>query len=226
MFYIGSFAFYKSNIRKIGLPASLFAISPYTFDECPDLKSVRIPMGVYKIGEKAFFRCGKLSYVWLPAGLKMIEEQAFADCTGLVDISIPDSVTGIGKNVFGETFRGSKGVPVVIRQMKITIGCEQSSVAQAYARENGLALERFERGTVDAEPNPAVFLVKRNNIVKSLTSLQEAEEDIVQVCGLSAVDELYYESADSRVFQSDDPPVYDKLRSQKSYKDPYLLSEA
>lgn len=226
VFYIGSFAFYKSKIKKIGLPASLFAISPYTFDECPDLKSVQIPIGVYKIGEKAFFRCKKLSYVWLPAGLKRIDEQAFADCTGLVDVSIPDSVTEIGKNVFGETFQGSEGVPVVIRQMKITIGCEQGSAAQAYARKYGLALERFERGTVDAELNPVVFLVKRNSFVKSLASMQEAEEDIVRECGLSTVDDLYYEKEDTRVFRSDNPAAAYKMHGQNISKDSYMLSEA
>ena len=226
VFYIGQFTFYKSKIKEICLPASLYAISPYAFVECQNLKSVRIPEGISKIGKKSFFRCRKLSYVSLPNGLQKIEEQAFADCTGLVDISIPGSVKEIGKDVFGETYKVSSGVPLIKQQMKITIGCGQGSVAQDYARANGLALERCERDTGGIELNPAVYLVKRNDISKKREPLQNAEEDIVRTCGLSTADVLYYEKADSRVFQSADPGVVDIVHGQSILNDPYMLSEA
>lgn len=87
-----------------------------------------IPFGVTYIGKRAFRGCLSLESVTIPESAVSVGSRAFDGCAALKSVIIPAGVTSIGERAFfvceGLTIHGSPG-----------------SVAEAYARENGIKFE-------------------------------------------------------------------------------------
>lgn len=95
-----------------------------------ELTSVSLPSTLKTIGSYAFYCCEDLTSVILPDGLESIGEMAFNNCTALANIFIPSSVTHIGSNCF----YGCADAFAIV--------CEEGSVAEQYAQENGYTVQR------------------------------------------------------------------------------------
>lgn len=123
---IGSYAFYKTNLKSINIPKSIKSINDYAFyqnnftevkfedgselefigagafDYCKNLKKINLPEGLTEIGESAFASCDSLWEIVLPSTLKHIRNNAFANCTILYRITVMDGIESIGENAFVE----------------------------------------------------------------------------------------------------------------------------
>ena len=90
---------------------------------------VVIPDGVTSIAGTAFFNCTSLSSVTIPDSVTSIGDYAFDNCTSLTSIVIPNSVRKIDKYTFLDT------------SDKLTIICAKNSVADKFAKTNGIHVE-------------------------------------------------------------------------------------
>lgn len=121
---VGHGAFeYRSDLRRVTIPASVDRIAGKAFNSCRGLTSLGIPGSVSYIGDSAFYGChlltniqlpeslvglGSAAFEWcssltevaLPKGLRKIEPSTFAN-SGLIAITLPDTVTNVGKAAFG-----------------------------------------------------------------------------------------------------------------------------
>lgn len=117
---------------------------------------VKLPAGVTVVAAESFRGCTALKSVYLPATVELIEKGAFCDCTAMTQIAVPKSVTSIGDGVFqGDvklkkicfksggslTSIGSDAFPSVDEAEDLVIVAGKGSVAETYAKENGLAFE-------------------------------------------------------------------------------------
>ena len=83
-----------------------------------------LPAGLQEIGDEAFVQGGFTS-VKVPGSVTSIGERAFQNCSALEKILIPPSVTSIGRDAFAGCG-------------KVVFYCAKGSVAQAYAKANGI----------------------------------------------------------------------------------------
>ena len=123
---ICNFAFCRTAMTSINIPASVTSIGVSAFFECQyltsvtfaegsrlesigddvfddtGLTSIEIPASVTTIGAAAFWGCSNLATVTFAEGsqLESIGNNAFQQCYNLTSITIPASVTSIGRNVF------------------------------------------------------------------------------------------------------------------------------
>ena len=123
---IGIYAFSRTAMTSIEIPASVTSIGESAFFECESLTSVtfaegsqlesigndvfddtgltsiEIPASVTSIGAAAFYDCQDLTSVTFAEGsqLESIGNNAFQNCHNLTSITIPASVTSIGSSVF------------------------------------------------------------------------------------------------------------------------------
>lgn len=121
---IGSYAFYKSHIKKFTVPKSvntvknnafsqcfeftdfkfesgsqLTTIESYAFYNCLDIQGLNLPEGLEEIQNNAFEGCISL-IISLPKSLQTIGDNAFKNCTSITDIFIGEFVTSIGETAF------------------------------------------------------------------------------------------------------------------------------
>lgn len=101
---ISEYAFARSSIERIYLPASVANIGAYAFYECEKLAYVattvnEVQIGLTAIGKYAFSGCKKLASFTLPSTVTVIEEGLFSS-SGLTEFSLPDSVTAINEAAF------------------------------------------------------------------------------------------------------------------------------
>lgn len=120
---INPYAFHKSGLTKINIPAATATLGDYSFASCADLSEVSIADGTHKIGNYAFssnpvlktaiigdgpatignytFSSNPaLTTVTLGEGTATIGNYAFADCETLPDIVLPNTVTDLGQYAF------------------------------------------------------------------------------------------------------------------------------
>lgn len=95
---IGSSAFTLFQKPSIEIPSSVKSIEAYAFWKSA-IKEITIPAGVTTIGEYTFESCTRLQKATLSQGLKEIATYAF-HASGLQEIEIPDSVACIGDKAF------------------------------------------------------------------------------------------------------------------------------
>ena len=85
------------------------SLSPTSFYDCQNLRSVDIPRNVTIIYSNShpnnghtFYRCTKLTDVYFAPGslLNTIQSHAFSTCKALKEIAIPNSVISLGSQVF------------------------------------------------------------------------------------------------------------------------------
>lgn len=165
VYFIGSGALSGTQIEEITLPNGLYSIFACTFSGCRHLKKIVVPQGVAYIGDDAFYDCIALTSVSLPSGLIEIGEQAFSGCISLNSIDIPPSVKKIGKFAF--TWKNQKRhyAPLgpkwkIYEYWKAKIVCAAGSVAQDYARNNDLPMEKSEKVYGEAKLNVPIYSVE------------------------------------------------------------------
>lgn len=126
---IGRFAFSGTGIKTLNIPSTVYWTGEGVYSNCVRLEKVSIPDNIISIPDRMFKDCTGLKAVNLPDCVDQIGEEAFSGCIGLDSIVIPDSVKAIGKDAFagiGPKFR---------------ILCTRLSVAEQYARDNGLLFQ-------------------------------------------------------------------------------------
>lgn len=130
---IAPFAFTKNyELKSVVIPDAVVNIGQEAFYICPKLEKVKLPASLKIIGKNAFNYCRALKSVEIPSGTIHIDRRAFYDCVSLESVSVPESVGFLGVEVFGA------GKPE--QQKKLRISCAPGSLAEAYAKENGLSL--------------------------------------------------------------------------------------
>ncbi len=113
------------RITSVTIPDSVKSIGECAFSFCISLTNVTIPAGVTNIAGGAFCGCMNLNNVTVPDSVTYIGNEAFAGCINLTDITIKNNETFIDSYVFdGDT--------------KLTIHAPAGSVAEKYAKENGI----------------------------------------------------------------------------------------
>ncbi|MBQ4562451.1 MAG: leucine-rich repeat protein [Clostridia bacterium] len=123
---IGAAAFmFCTSLEKVIIPDTVTRIESSAFSDCTSLKSVVIPNSISVIEDSVFYNCVALNSVTIPEGVTSIGSYAFYRCVALKNIVIPQAVTNIGDSAF----EGCEN---------LTIDCYFGSVAEAYAKENGI----------------------------------------------------------------------------------------
>ena len=105
--FIGTSAFYGSNVGYVNLPNTVISIGGHAFYQCSRLKRLNsetdgianIPSGITYIGDAAFASCS-FTEVYIPSGITNIGNGTFGGCTSLSYIDIPNTVTSIGEWAF------------------------------------------------------------------------------------------------------------------------------
>ncbi len=95
---IAPYAFCKSGITSVTIPALVESIGRGAFFSCSSLKEINGMERVEVIDEIAFRLCSNLEAVTLPSTLTTIGSQAFGSCEKLESIVIPASTTSIDAN--------------------------------------------------------------------------------------------------------------------------------
>ncbi len=127
---IGDDSFYATGISSVTIPNGVKTIGHEAFGDCQNLEEVAIPDSVTNIGAYAFSGCFSLKKVTVGCGTKSIGEYAFSCCDGLTTAVIPENVTSIGKDAFLDC-------------AELTIYGKTGSVAQNYAKNNGIPFKQF-----------------------------------------------------------------------------------
>ncbi|MDE7247990.1 MAG: leucine-rich repeat domain-containing protein [Lachnospiraceae bacterium] len=137
------------------------SIAADLFQGNQDITYVKLPAGVTTITAESFRGCTALKSVYLPSTVKTIEKEAFRDCTAMTQIALPKSVTSVGE----EAFKGDKKLQLVYfrsggtdevhaiwenafpnteEAKDLVITAEKGSIAEIYARRNGIPFEEIE----------------------------------------------------------------------------------
>ena len=74
---IGYAAFYKTNITKVVIPASVTEIDEYAFANCPNLETVIFLCDLKEIAPYTFYESTALTNVQIPASVEVIGDRAF-----------------------------------------------------------------------------------------------------------------------------------------------------
>ncbi len=146
---IGNSAFSGcTGLINIIIPKSVTIIGAYSFSGCTGLTKIILPDGVTTIGHHAFSGCTGFTVINIPDSVKTIGNSVFYGCTGLTKIIIPNSVTAIEFHTFlGCTNLTNITIPVTVTSIdkdafidctKLTIYGSQGSIAEKYAKENGI----------------------------------------------------------------------------------------
>ena len=104
-FLEGNSAPNQNDIRHFTIPETVVRIGDYAFSKTR-LESIDIPASVKEIGKKAFYISVMLKEVTLHNGLEAIGGAAFEECTALTEITIPGTVQtwGVDYGDYNNTF--------------------------------------------------------------------------------------------------------------------------
>ena len=103
LYSIGNHAFYDSVLTYVTFAenSSLVEIGTYAFNKS-DIVHVDVPAGVVEIGAYAFYNCTNLLSITFGEGLVTVGDHAFAGCSELISVSFPASLKTLGNSVFYE----------------------------------------------------------------------------------------------------------------------------
>lgn len=127
---------------EYAIPDGVETIAPGAFEYCAALTAISIPDGVVEIGDMAFNGCKSLESLTLPDGVKPIGEYALTECDALRTVRTGDGLETIGRRAFGV---GGK------QAVALTVYGPAGSVAEEYARENGLRFEAVDAKTATSD---------------------------------------------------------------------------
>ena len=168
--YLGSKAdvYVPSTVEANGHTYPVLKLSDGIFENNDAINSVTVGEGVIEIGAKAFYDCDALVCVLLPESLISIGNEAFAGCDIFNSVILYDGVTSIGNNAFANC-------------PKLTVWCNEGTVAYKYVKANNLT---FELLTTTTEPeiieldNGMTFYVQ-NGSASLISYTGEATEVVV-----------------------------------------------
>lgn len=115
---IPPYAFFKSAVETLVLPANLFTVCDGAFAGS-EIREIVIPDGVSSIGDYAFNDCKNLERVTLPASLSSIGKGVFANCTALKDINLSSTkISSIPERAFsGAVMLENVSLPAAINSV-------------------------------------------------------------------------------------------------------------
>ena len=96
---IAPYAFSKSKVTEVQLPASVSIIGVEAFSGCKQLRSITLPDAVAEIPAKAFYECSALRRADL-GPVAVIGNSAFAECVELQSINLDGPLTAIAPCTF------------------------------------------------------------------------------------------------------------------------------
>lgn len=97
---IANEVFARMDIETIKMPNTVTHVGAYTFQDCPNLRSVTLSDNLVHLGEGAFFGCQSLCKLSLPRGIRNINDYTFNNCNSLTEIVLPDGLVRIGEGAF------------------------------------------------------------------------------------------------------------------------------
>lgn len=122
---IGYFAFYKTGLESVVLPASIREVSQGAFAECENLKAAEFGEGLEVLGANersakgvllnGVFEGSALEDVKLPSTLRKIEYRAFTDCRNLKRVALPEALERIESECFSKSGLESVRFPPALR---------------------------------------------------------------------------------------------------------------
>jgi len=153
--YMELYALLKTNIETLevesqasGLPVRRIRENVCTRND--SIRELDIADSVRSIGNSAFYYCRNLEEVKLPGELQIIESNAFNSCVSLRRVSIPEGTVFIGNRAFYDDRRLEFAqIPASVEFIgnkafdncpKLRVKVEPGSYAEAYAKQNGLAI--------------------------------------------------------------------------------------
>lgn len=126
---IGENSFLNNNtVKGVNVSDTVEDIGPLAFANCLSLEIFLSGKNVKKIGSYAFNYCKGLKVLELNEGLKSLQYGCFIETNQLNEVYISSSVTEID-------------TPFVQFDTEVTIVTESGSVAETYAKENGIKYE-------------------------------------------------------------------------------------
>lgn len=123
----GCLSLYTGSETNVEIPSEVDGVSIQAVGETfagTDIESVKLAEGIKDIYYHAFEDCLSLKKVILPDSITRLVD-SFSGCEALEYIEIPPSVTDIEEGIFDSC-------------PNVVIYCEEGSVAQEYAAENGI----------------------------------------------------------------------------------------
>ena len=113
------------SLSEISLPSSMETIGEGTFT-LSGIYEITVPGNVKSVERQLFSTCSNLKSVTIEEGTEIINNKAFEDCQSLLTVEIPSSVQEIGALAF-------------MYSENATVVAPAGSVAEAFARENGIS---------------------------------------------------------------------------------------
>ena len=131
---IANETFARMDIETVKVPNTVTHVGAYTFQDCPNLRSVTLSNSIVHLGEGAFFGCENLrkldsngthnyleAYSFaLPSGIKQISDYTFYNCNSLDNPFLPNELLRIGN----AAFKFSRIVKLTVPSSVIEIGDE------------------------------------------------------------------------------------------------------
>lgn len=154
---IGKDAFlFAGNMISVVIPWGVTTLEENVFQSRGGVRYVFLPTTLRTIENNAFYFCNHMTSILVPEGCTEIGTEAFCGCEKLKNIYLPASLQKIGKNAF-ETWNS-----------ETTIHAPSGSVAEAYARENGLK--------VDNKPAPTITVASGVVLPSAAAPMQDEPE--------------------------------------------------
>ena len=168
--YLGSKAdvYVPASIEADGNIYAVLKLADGIFENNDSINSITIGEGIIEIGARAFYDCDALVCILLPESLTTIGSEAFRSCDIFNSVILYDGVTSIGNSAFANC-------------PKLTVWCNEETVAYKYVKANNLT---FELLTTTTEPeiieldNGMTFYVQ-NGSASLISYTGEATEVIV-----------------------------------------------
>lgn len=136
------------SLTSVVIPQSVTAIKNNAFKNCRSLTCIVFPEDVRRIGVNLFEGCTSLTSVEFPESVTWIRWCTFKGCSSLTSVVIPEKVRNIGRFAFwGCNSLTSLVIPESVTKIKkgafrqcpnLTIHARAGSVAEKYAKENGI----------------------------------------------------------------------------------------
>lgn len=178
-----------ADLASVTLPKGITDIKTNTFSGCTSLVSIEIPSKITEIGENAFNGCTLLESISLPDGLEKIDNEAFYDCTSLSNLELPVTLQYIGASAFENdsaltelfipasvTYIGGNAFFPMSIQNKITITCNEDSVAETYCNENFVQVITVPKVMGDANSDGKINILDVTAIQKYKIGEQELSD--------------------------------------------------
>lgn len=149
----------EEDVSSVSIDPEAKHIGGNAFDTSYNLKSIVIPGNIISIGDCAFSNCTKLQSITLSEGIQTIDTWAFYNCTKVKNVTIPASVTFIGEDAFGYTYKDvGDDTDYHVKISGFTISGYAGTAAETYAKENGfkfinLGAVSYTKGDVNRDGN-------------------------------------------------------------------------